>query len=107
MRTPLHGMLAPGNPKLAARLAADDSIVSHSNNGMLGGIFNALLTSLAFTEDHIRTVVEKAVDMIPHKSEYYAVVKHALDLCKENSSWEPVWAAASAAEASAARCPHR
>ncbi len=93
MRTPLPGMLAPGNPKLAARLAADDSIVSHSNNGMLGGIFNALLTSLAFTEDHIRTVVEKAVDMIPHKSEYYAVVKHALDLCKENSSWEPVWTA--------------
>lgn len=31
--------------------------------------------------------------MIPHKSEYYAVVKHALDLCKGNSSWEPVWTA--------------
>ncbi len=86
-------MLAPETRNSQRDFAADDSIVSHSNNGMLGGIFNALLTSLAFTEDHIRTVVEKAVDMIPHKSEYYAVVKHALDLCKENSSWEPVWTA--------------
>lgn len=92
MRTPLHGMLAPGNPKLAARLAADDSVVSHSNNGMLGGIFNALLTSLAFTETEIRTVVEKAVDMIPHKSEYYNVVKFTLDQCREKDCWESAWA---------------
>lgn len=92
MRTPLHGMLAPGNPKLAARLAADDSIVSHSNNGMLGGIFNSLLTSLAFTETDIRVVIEKAVDMIPHRSEYYEVVKDALDRCRQSDSWEKVWA---------------
>lgn len=91
MRTPIHGMLAPGNPELAARLAADDSVVSHSNNGMLGGIFNALLTSLSFTETDIRRVVEKAVRMIPHDSEYYTVVSFALDACRRFDTWEEAW----------------
>ena len=80
MRTPIHGMLAPGNPILAARLAADDSVVSHSNNGVLGGVFNALLTSLAFTEKDIRTLLTKAIEMLPHDSEYYEVVSSTLHM---------------------------
>lgn len=91
MRTPIHGMLAPGDPALAARLSVDDSIVSHSNSGMLGGMFNAVMVSLAFTEKNIRTVLEKAVDMIPDDSEYYQVVSSTLDLCKEKPDWERAW----------------
>lgn len=93
MRTPVHGMLAPGNPALAARLAADDSVVSHSNNGVLGGVFNALLTSLAFTETDVRELLKKAIDMLPHDSEYYEVVNSTLKMCESGSGWESVWAA--------------
>ena len=91
MRTPIHGMLAPGNPILAARIAADDSVVSHSNNGVLGGVFNALLTSLAFTEKDIRTLLTKAIEMLPHDSEYYEVVSSTLYMCKSGDNWEDVW----------------
>ena len=73
MRTPIHGMLAPADPALAARLAADDSVVSHSNNGMLGGIFNAVMVSLAFTESDMRVLLKKAAAMIPDDSEFYQV----------------------------------
>lgn len=92
MRTPIHGMLAPGNPELAARLAADDSIVSHSNSGMLGGIFNAMLVSLSFTETDMKEVVRKTVELLPRESEYYSVVKSALELCRIKESWEDAWA---------------
>ena len=91
MRTPIHGMLAPGNPELAAKLAADDSIVSHSNSGMLGGIFNAMLVSLSFVEHDMKTVLEKAIDLLPKKSEYYSVVKYAMDLCRNKDTWVAAW----------------
>lgn len=91
MRTPMHGMLAPGNPELAARLAVDDSVVSHSNSGMLGGMFNAMLVSLSFVEKSMKSVLQKTVDMIPHESEYYTVVKYAFELCKTEKEWEEAW----------------
>ncbi len=91
MRTPIHGMLAPGDPALAARLAADDSVVSHSNNGMLGGIFNAVMVSLAFTETDMKALLEKAAAMIPDDSEFYQVVSSTLQLCRECADWESAW----------------
>ena len=91
MRTPMHGMLAPGNPELAARLAVDDSVVSHSNSGMLGGMFNAMLVSLSFVEKSMKSVLQKTVDMIPHESEYYTVVKYTFELCKTEKEWEEAW----------------
>lgn len=92
MRTMVHGMAAPGDPRLAARLAADDSVVSHSNNGMLGGVFNAVLVSLCFTETDIRTAVEKAAACIPADSEFCSVVKFALRQCRVQRTWEEAWA---------------
>lgn len=91
MRTAVHGMVAPGNPVLAAELAWRDSVVSHANNGALGGVFNAVLTSLAFTERDVRILVEKAVGMIPAKSEYYYIVSTALAECKKHKSWLDAW----------------
>lgn len=92
MRTMIHGMVAPGNPALAARLAADDSVVSHSNNGMIGGIFNAVLVSLCFTETDIRTVLEKTIACMPQHSEYKTVTDFALRQCRTYDNWEEAWA---------------
>ena len=36
MRGGICGMVAPGNPRLAAKLAWEDGSVSHYNNGVLG-----------------------------------------------------------------------
>ncbi len=91
MRGAVCGMAAPGNPKKAAKLAWEDGIVSHYNNGVIGEIFNAVLVSLSFVKNNIREVLKESIQMIPQDSEYYSVVAYALDMCIQHNSWEEAW----------------
>ncbi len=91
MRTPIHGMVAPANPKLAAKLAVYDSVISHSNNGIIGGMFNAMLVSLSFSEKDVKTLIEKTIAMLPQKSEYAAKAHFALEQCKKYDTWQKAW----------------
>lgn len=91
MRGAICGMVAPGDPKLAAELAWKDGVISHINNGVLGEMFNAVMTSLSFIENDIRDVLVKSIEMLPKKSEYYSVVKFAYDQCLKFDNWEPAW----------------
>lgn len=91
MRGAICGMVAPGNPKEAARLAWKDAVVSHANNGALGEIFNAVFVSLAFVEKDIRRIVELSVDAIPADSEYYEFVSTALAWCRQHDDWRETW----------------
>ena len=83
MRGAICGMVAPGDPYKAAYLAWIDGQISHSNNGVIGEVFNAVLTSLSFVENDIKRIIEKTIEMLPHRSEYYSVVKFVLELCKK------------------------
>ncbi|WP_273322380.1 ADP-ribosylglycohydrolase family protein [Vallitalea guaymasensis] len=91
MRGAICGMVAPGNPKEAARLAWLDGQVSHYNNGIIGEIFNAMLVSLSFTRKDVKLLLKEVINMIPSKSEYYSVVKFALDQCEKSTNWEQAW----------------
>lgn len=91
MRGAICGMIAPGNPKEAARLAWIDGEVSHFSNGIIGEIFNALIVSLSFTMCDIRQIVESSISMIPKDSEYFDIVSFSLNACKEELSWEKAW----------------
>lgn len=91
MRGAICGMIAPGNPKEAARLAWIDGEVSHFSNGIIGEVFNAMIVSLSFTKSDIRQIVESSVSMIPSDSEYFHIVSFALNACKEEQSWEKAW----------------
>ena len=88
MRGAICGMVAPGNPKKAAQLAWYDGEVSHANNGILGEIFNAVMVSLAYVNNDVKDIIEKTFLAIPNDSEYYQVIKFALDNCKINSNWK-------------------
>ncbi|MGE5630429.1 MAG: ADP-ribosylglycohydrolase family protein [Caulobacteraceae bacterium] len=83
MRGSICGMVAPGQPLEAARLAWIDGQVSRSNNGIIGEVFNAVMTSLAFAERDIRKIVSDTIEMLPADSQYYSVVKFALETCKK------------------------
>lgn len=92
MRGAICGMVAPGRPLLAARLAFIDGVVSHFNNGVIGEIFNAVMTSLAYCINDVREILELTINhYIPKKSEYYTVVAEALTVCKKHSDWEKAW----------------
>lgn len=87
MRAGVCGMAAPGDPKMAAMLAWTDGEVSHANNGILGEVFNAMMTSMAFVEPDIKVIVKKCIDLIPADSEYYSVISYAYECCQKYEDW--------------------
>lgn len=91
MRGSICGMVAPGDPKLAAKLAWTDGTISHVNNGVLGEVFNAILVSLAYVENDVIDILRKTIAMMPPKSEYYSVMKFAWDACEKYGNWEAAW----------------
>jgi ADP-ribosylglycohydrolase len=92
MRGAICGMVSPGNPMEAAHLAWIDGVVSHYNNGVIGEIFNAVLVSLSYVKSDIREILVETIEMLPKTSEYYSVVKFALDKCKACDNWTDAWA---------------
>lgn len=92
MRGAICGMVAPGDPRLAARLAWMDGEVSHANNGILGEVFNAVMVSLAFTEKDTRRILLSAIELIPKDSEYRSVLEFALRSCRNSENWESAMA---------------
>ncbi len=91
MRGTVCGMAAPANPRLAARLAFKDGVVSHHNNGVIGEIFNAVMSSIAYVETDMRTIVKQAIEMIPKDSEYYTIIKFTLDTCEQSNTYGEAW----------------
>lgn len=82
------GLVAPGNPDLAAKLAREAASVTHGGNGIYGGIFIAVAISLAFIMDDIEQIIEKALSYIPGDCEYARVVNAVRDFHKSNpQSW--------------------
>jgi len=91
MRGVICGMVAPGDVKKAAYYAFNDGQVSHHNNGVLGEVFNAIMASLAYVKEDIKEVVKEAISLMPNDSEYYSVVKFALEQCEKYNTWEEAW----------------
>ena len=73
------GLVAPGNPDLAASLAEKAAGVTHGGNGVYGGIFVACCISLAFVEADIHAVMDKALAYIPAGCQYARVVNAVRD----------------------------
>ncbi|MDY0235711.1 MAG: ADP-ribosylglycohydrolase family protein [Gudongella sp.] len=88
MRGAICGMLAPGNPRMAARLAWVDAEVSHAGNGILGEVFNALMVSMAFENGDIKDILYKSIELIPKDTEYRTVIDFAILSCINHDNWE-------------------
>ncbi len=91
MRGMICGMLAPGRPLEAARLAHLDGVVSHAKNGVYGEIFAAVLTALAFVYDDPRSLIRAARSYLPQKSQYAEVVSETLAVIEESDRAQEAW----------------
>lgn len=91
MRGMVCGMLAPGFPLEAARLAHLDGVISHSRNGVYGEIYAAVLTSLAYVRSDPRALVREALNYVPQGSEYAAVVRRTLELLQQEPDPVRAW----------------
>ncbi len=91
MRGMVCGMLAPGWPLEAARLAHVDGVVSHSANGVYGEMYAAVLTSLAFVHHDPRELVVDALRFLPQESEYVSVARECLDTLRAGTDPLRAW----------------
>lgn len=66
----LYGLLAPGMPNLAGRLARNLGHINGFAEGTDGAVFMAAMVSLAFAEKDPRVVVRKAARLIDPRSPY-------------------------------------
>lgn len=69
------GLVSPGNPEQAARLAARAASVTHDGNGIYGGVFIACCISAAFEEEEIRKIIHTGLSYIPENCAYARTVR--------------------------------
>lgn len=82
------GLVVPGKPDLAAKLAKEAASVTHDRNGVYGGVFIAVCISLAFEEKDIGILINRALSYIPDDCEYAKVVRAVMAYQKkEPTNW--------------------
>lgn len=91
MRGMVCGMLAPGWPLEAARLAFLDGCVSHAANGVYGGMYAAVLTALAFVRSDLRAMLDEGLNYLPQRSEYVAVAREVLQTLANTPDPKQAW----------------
>jgi hypothetical protein len=72
----VYGMIAPGMPNTAGRIAREYGHVNGYAEGADGAVFMAGMVSLAFVENDPREIVRKAAELLHPRSPY----REALDL---------------------------
>ena len=83
------GLVTPGQPDLAAKLAARAASVTHDGDGIHGGIFVAACISYAFMEKDIEKILEKGLSYLPADCRYAAVVREVMEFYHDHpENWE-------------------
>jgi ADP-ribosylglycohydrolase len=72
-------MVAPGDPVFAADLARRAASVSHDGEAIYGAQVLAAMEALAFVEQKIDTLIDTAVELIPHDSVIYRMIADIRD----------------------------
>lgn len=82
------GLVAPGNPALAARLARKAASVSHDGEAIHGAIVVAALVAAAFQEKNMDKLLDQAVSFIPEDSLIAAVHRDVRAWRKQDNDWK-------------------
>lgn len=80
IRGDAFGMVSPGDPGGAARLALVDARLSHVANGLYGELWAAALVAIALAADDIQNVMEHALGVVPAGSRLAEVLRSILRL---------------------------
>jgi len=89
----VYGMITPGMPNTAARIAREYGHVNGYAEGTDGAVFMAGMISLAFVESDSRHVVRKAARLVHPKSPYRQALDLVVTMAEAGASAEDVAAA--------------
>jgi ADP-ribosylglycohydrolase len=87
------GMIAPGNPQLAADYAEKIASVSHDRNGKYGGMFIAACIAKAFVEKDVKEIIQAGQSVIPEDCEYSRMTNEIINFYSKNKeNWRDCFA---------------
>ncbi len=81
------GMIAPGDPALAADLARRAACVSHDGEAIYGAQVVAALAAQAFVESDINKLIDSAVSLIPSDSITYRMIEQVRNWQAQQPDW--------------------
>jgi len=81
------GMIAPGDPALAADLARRAACVSHDGEAIYGAQVVAALVAQAFVESDINKLIDAAVSLIPPDSITYRMIEQVRNWQARQPDW--------------------
>ncbi|WP_238016919.1 ADP-ribosylglycohydrolase family protein [Dactylosporangium sp. AC04546] len=87
-RADVFGLVSPGRPAEAARLAFADARLSHVRNGVYGAMWAAAAVAAAFGASGPRDVVTRALAVVPPASRLHAALTHVLELHAAGAGWD-------------------
>lgn len=90
IRSEIWACIAPGNPQLAAELAAKDGVLDHAGNSVYAEQFLAALEAAAFFESDIGKLVEIGLSVIPADSKVAGLIRDVRDWCQASQDWRYV-----------------
>ena len=86
-RADLWGMLAPGDPALAASFARRDAILDHAGTGVEAAVWLAALASAAFVERDTPRLIEVGLQLIPEDGRLARAVRDVVRWHAEHANW--------------------
>ena len=81
------GMIAPGDPELAADLARRAASVSHDGEAIYGAQVVAALVAQAFVEADINALIDAAVSLIPEDSIIFRMIERVRNWRARQPDW--------------------
>jgi hypothetical protein len=86
------GFMCPGMPQTANQMADKIGHIMNCGDGVYGGVFVAALYCEAFFESDIPTLINKAIQSIPEKSAYRAIIQDVIQYHKQYpADWRAAW----------------
>ena len=87
IRADAYGYACPGNPQLAAELAYRDAALTHRRNGIYGTMYIAAVIALAQVKEDRLGIFETALQFVPRRSRFYAIVSDSLQQVADATDW--------------------
>jgi ADP-ribosylglycohydrolase len=85
------GMVAPGDPQLAVKLAERSARVSHDGEAVYGALVVAAMVSAAFVEKDMERLLDVGVSVIPPDCLIAQVHRDVRAWCREDGNWHATY----------------
>lgn len=86
------GLMSPGMPNAASEISDNIGHIMNYGDGWYGGIFIGAMYALAFVQNDVETIVEKALKTIPERSRFRERLNSVVKWYKEDpSDWKRCW----------------